>query len=65
MPTCLLTAGWKVTAGRPENIFRLRKKGLAFFKELEATWNELANAVHKLANKTESMPDSTNQNPTF
>jgi PadR family transcriptional regulator PadR len=62
----MLTYRWvESNSGPPRKYFSLTDKGLAFFKELEATWNELANAVHKLANKTESMPDSTNQNPTF
>jgi PadR family transcriptional regulator PadR len=62
----MLTYRWvESNSGPPRKYFSLTEKGLAFFKELEATWNELANAVHKLANKTESMPDSTNQNPTF
>jgi PadR family transcriptional regulator, regulatory protein PadR len=62
----MLTYRWvESNSGPPRKYFSLTEKGLAFFKELEATWNELANAVHTLANKTESMPDSTNQNPTF
>ena len=48
-------------SGPPRKYFSLTEKGLAFYKELEATWNELANAVHAFAH----MPDTTNQNPSF
>ena len=62
----LLTYRWvESNSGPPRKYFSLTEKGLAFYRELESTWNELANAVHMLAQKTDSMPDSTNQNPTF
>lgn len=62
----MLTYRWvESNSGPPRKYFSLTEKGQSFFKELEATWNELANAVHTLANKTESIPDSTNQNPSF
>jgi PadR family transcriptional regulator PadR len=62
----MLTYRWvESNSGPPRKYFSLTEKGLAFYRELEATWNELANAVHTLATKTDSMPDSTNQNPTF
>jgi len=62
----MLTYRWvESNSGPPRKYFSLTEKGQAFYTELEATWNELANAVHTLANKTASMPDSTNQNPSF
>ena len=62
----MLTYRWvESNSGPPRKYFSLTDKGLLFYRELEATWNELANAVHTLTNKTENMSDTTNQNPTF
>ena len=62
----MLTYRWvESNSGPPRKYFSLTPKGLQFYQELEATWNELANAVNTLASKKESMPDSTNQNPSF
>jgi PadR family transcriptional regulator PadR len=36
----------------------MTEKGLAFYRELEATWNELANAVNTLTARPE--PAATN-----
>jgi PadR family transcriptional regulator PadR len=45
-----LTYRWiESNSGPPANIFHSPKKGAAFYKELEATWNELANAVKALS----------------
>ncbi len=38
-------------SGPPRKYFTLTKKGAAFYKELEATWNELANAVKTLSDE--------------
>ena len=38
-------------SGPPRKYFLLTETGEAFYKELEATWNELANAVNTLASK--------------
>lgn len=35
-------------SGPPRKYFSMTEKGLAFYTELEATWNELANAVNTL-----------------
>ncbi len=35
-------------SGPPRKYFSMTDKGLVFYAELEATWNELANAVHAL-----------------
>ena len=48
-------------SGPPRKYFMLTDKGEAFYKELEATWNELANAVNSLANKNGTVtPSETN-----
>ena len=45
----LLTYRWvESTGGPPRKYFSLTDKGAAFYAELQATWNELANAVHAL-----------------
>ncbi len=42
----LLTYRWvESNSGPPRKYFSLTAKGADFYKELEATWNELANAV--------------------
>jgi PadR family transcriptional regulator, regulatory protein PadR len=41
-----LTYRWvESNSGPPRKYFSLTEKGADFYKELEATWNELANAV--------------------
>ena len=45
----LLTYRWvESNSGPPRKYFALTDKGAEFYKELEATWNELANAVQAL-----------------
>lgn len=62
----MLTYRWvESNSGPPRKYFSLTEKGQIFYNELEATWKELANAVNALAKKTDSMPDTTNQNPSF
>lgn len=42
----LLTYRWvESSGGPPRKYFMLTEKGAAFYKDLETTWNELANAV--------------------
>ena len=46
----MLTYRWvESNSGPPRKYFSLTEKGEAFYKELEATWNELANAVKALS----------------
>jgi len=46
----MLTYRWvESNSGPPRKYFSLTEKGGAFYKELEATWNELANAVKALS----------------
>ena len=53
----MLTYRWvESNSGPPRKYFSLTEKGEAFYKELEATWNELANAVNTLASKRDSLP---------
>lgn len=45
----LLSYRWEESAsGPPRKYFSLTEKGAAFYTELEATWNQLADAVHQL-----------------
>ncbi len=57
----MLTYRWiESNSGPPRKYFSLTPKGEEFFKELETTWNELANAVNTLASKRESLASSPN-----
>jgi PadR family transcriptional regulator PadR len=48
----MLTYRWvESSSGPPRKYFSLTGKGEQFYLELEATWNELANAVNSLAAK--------------
>ena len=65
----MLTYRWvESNSGPPRKYFSLTEQGVAFYKELEDTWNELAFAVNSLKNKNESLPpiteitDSNDQN---
>lgn len=45
----MLTYRWvESSSGPPRKYFSLTEKGSAFYDELKATWEELANAVHHL-----------------
>jgi PadR family transcriptional regulator PadR len=60
----LLSYRWvESTTGPPRKYFILTEKGNAFYKELEATWNELANAVHQITQQEADMnPEIQNLN---
>jgi PadR family transcriptional regulator PadR len=50
----LLTYRWvESNSGPPRKYFSLTEKGAQFYSELEATWNELANAVQALTKQPE------------
>jgi PadR family transcriptional regulator, regulatory protein PadR len=50
----LLTYRWvESNSGPPRKYFSLTEKGAQFYSELEATWNELANAVQALTKSPE------------
>lgn len=50
----LLSYRWvESNSGPPRKYFSLTDKGAQFYNELEATWNELANAVQALTKRTE------------
>ena len=52
----MLTYRWvESNSGPPRKYFSLTEKGLQFYRDLEATWNELANAVNTLATKNEQL----------
>ncbi len=58
----MLTYRWvESNSGPPRKYFSLTEQGIAFYKELEDTWNELAFAVNSLKNKEESLPPITDQ----
>ena len=51
-----LTYRWiESNSGPPRKYFSLTEKGAAFYKELETTWNELANAVKSVVLPSERM----------
>ena len=59
----MLTYRWvESNSGPPRKYFSLTPKGEQFYNELEATWNELANAVNTLASKKETLSTSANSN---
>jgi PadR family transcriptional regulator PadR len=65
----LLTYRWvESSSGPPRKYFLLTDKGAAFYSELSATWNELANAVttithsHGQATYTEPMMNTDTNN---
>ena len=56
----MLTYRWvESNSGPPRKYFSLTPKGEAFYTELQATWNELANAVNTLTSKKDSLNTST------
>jgi len=59
----LLTYRWvESNSGPPRKYFSMTDKGLAFYGELEATWNELANAVNALTAPSQAATPETNFN---
>lgn len=55
----MLTYRWvESNSGPPRKYFSLTPKGEQFYRELEATWNELANAVNTLTSKQGSLTGS-------
>ena len=58
----LLTYRWvESSSGPPRKYFIMTEKGLSFYHELEATWNELANAVNELTARPEPTENTENQ----
>lgn len=58
----LLTYRWvESNSGPPRKYFVMTDKGLAFYRELEDTWNELANAVNALTAREQKPSTSNNQ----
>jgi PadR family transcriptional regulator PadR len=53
----MLTYRWvESNSGPPRKYFSLTEKGEAFYKELQQTWNELANGVNALTSKKQDEP---------
>ncbi len=58
----MLTYRWvESNSGPPRKYFSLTPKGEAFYQELQATWNELANAVNTLASKKDSLTSTVSE----
>ena len=58
----LLTYRWiESNSGPPRKYFHMTDKGLDFYRELEDTWNELANAVNALTARAEKIKTAENQ----
>ncbi len=58
----LLTYRWvESTGGPPRKYFSLTDKGAEFYKELQSTWNEMANAVSNITTNghTETREETT------
>jgi PadR family transcriptional regulator PadR len=48
----LLTYRWvESSSGPPRKYFSLTEKGGAFYKELQATWNDMVNSVNTVTQK--------------
>ncbi len=59
-----LTYRWvESNSGPPRKYFSLTEKGAAFYKELEATWNELANAVKAVTETNNTLNNNFNNLP--
>jgi PadR family transcriptional regulator PadR len=60
----LLTYRWvESTGGPPRKYFSLTDKGADFYEELQATWNEMANAVSNITqNGTKTTTEETTTN---
>jgi len=59
-----LTYRWvESNSGPPRKYFSLTEKGADFYKELEATWNELANAVQALSAAEQQHTNDNFNNP--
>jgi PadR family transcriptional regulator, regulatory protein PadR len=59
----MLTYRWvESNSGPPRKYFSLTEQGIAFYQELEDTWDELAYAVNALKDKKDSLPPLTNTN---
>jgi PadR family transcriptional regulator PadR len=57
----MLTYRWvESNSGPPRKYFSLTPAGEEFYQELENTWNELANAVNALTNRSQTTPNDNN-----
>ncbi len=61
----MLSYRWvESNSGPPRKYFSLTEQGITFYKELEDTWNELANAVNTLKSKEDSLVPQNDENQT-
>ncbi len=59
----LLTYRWvESNSGPPRKYFLLTEKGASFYKELETTWEELANAVATITGENGTIQNTTSTN---
>lgn len=55
----MLSYRWvESNSGPPRKYFSLTEKGDSFYTELQQTWQELANGVNALTEKTNTQPES-------
>lgn len=60
----MLTYRWvESSSGPPRKYFSLTEKGEVFYRELESTWFELANAVNTLTSRKESLTTIATEPP--
>lgn len=60
----MLTYRWvESSSGPPRKYFSLTEKGEVFYRELESTWFELANAVNTLTSRKESLTTVATEPP--
>ncbi len=60
----MLTYRWvESSSGPPRKYFSLTEKGEVFYRELESTWFELANAVNTLTSRKESLTTTATEPP--
>lgn len=60
----MLTYRWvESSSGPPRKYFSLTDKGEVFYRELESTWFELANAVNTLTSRKESLTTTATEPP--
>jgi PadR family transcriptional regulator, regulatory protein PadR len=63
----LLTYRWEESkTGPPRKYFTMTERGLAMYKELENTWNEMSSAVHQIidAKEAPTLSDDATTHPT-
>lgn len=61
----LLSYRWvESLSGPPRKYFRLTEKGMSFYRELESTWRQLADAVEQITSATVKEDTAASTDPT-